>query len=159
MGLATLTSYFVNANKDPKKGSRVTPADFFYFKPESSTDINPDVATTFFSLIADKLVPNWAVNLIPVKDFIPLKDKGRVSKVRAYISDSVDILILSPSKLPYQLFCDFLTIWELNTIAHPYIDLYSIDDKSDRIRVATPSPNNPQALLTMSHSNYYLTIL
>ena len=157
MGLATLTSYFVNANKDPKKGTRVTPSDFFYFKPESSTDINPDVATTFFSLIVDKLVPNWAATLVPIKDFVAIKDKGRISKIRAYVSDSADILILSPSKLNYQLFCGFLTIWELDTNAHPYIDLYCVDNPSDTIRVA--SPENTQGLLSMSNSNYYLTLL
>jgi hypothetical protein len=159
LGLATLTSYFVNANKDPKKGNRVSPADFFYFKPESSTDINPDVASTFFSLATDKLVPNWAASLIPIKDFVAIKDKGRVSKLRGYVSDSLDVFILSPSKAPYQLFCGFLVIFELDTVANPYIDLHSIDNPEDKIKVVTPSTNTPQQLLNMSHSNYYLTIL
>jgi hypothetical protein len=157
LGLATLTSYFVNANKDPKKGTRVTPSDFFYFRPESSTDINPDVATTFFSLNEDKLAPNWAATLLPIKDFVALRDKGNVSKIRAYVSHTVDILIISPAKLNYQLFCGFLVIWELDTKAHPFIELHCIDNPSNTIRVITPENN--KGLLTMSNSNHYLTLL
>lgn len=156
LGMATLTSYFVNANKDPKKGSGVTPSDFFYFKPDASSDIDPDVAATFFSLVKDQVAPNWTVPLIPIKELIALKDKGRIAKRRAFVGVDCNVFILCPSVVNYKLFCGFLVAWEVDKNTHPSILLQSIDNPNDVIRVITPESDS--ALLTMSYSNYYLYI-
>jgi hypothetical protein len=156
LGMATLTSYFVNANKDPKKGSGVTPSDFFYFKPDSSSDISPDVATTFFSLVKDGVIPDWAVSLIPIKELVALKDKGRIARKRAFVGVDCNILVLCPSVVNYKLFCGFLAIWEVDRNEHSSILLQSVDNPEDIIRVVTPESES--GLLTMSYSNYYLVL-
>lgn len=64
LGVATLTSCFVNANRDPKKGQAAKPSDFFYF---AQTDtLNPAIANAFFSLIKDELLPPWVAYSAPV---------------------------------------------------------------------------------------------
>ena len=154
--MATLTSYFVNANRDPKKGSGVTPSDFFYFKPDSSSDISPDVATTFFSLVKDQLLSNWAVGVLPIKELSALKDKGRIAKSRAFVGVDCNILVLCPLVMGYKLFCGFLVIWEVNRKEHPSMLLKSVDNPDDIIRVVTPESDSN--IVTMSYSNYYLVM-
>lgn len=154
--MATLTSYFVNANRDPKKGSGVTPSDFFYFKPDASSDIGPDVATTFFSLVKDQLLSNWAVGVLPIKELSALKDKGRVAKKRAFVGVDCNILVLCPLVIGYKLFCGFLVIWEVNRKEHPSMLLKSVDNPDDIIRVVTPESDSN--IVTMSYSNYYLVM-
>jgi hypothetical protein len=154
--MATLTSYFVNANKDPKKGSGVTPSDFFYFKPDASSDISPDVATTFFSLVKDGALSNWVVNLLPIKELTALKDKGRIAKKRAFIGVDCNILILCPSVVNYKLFCGFLAIWEVDKNQYPSMLLRSVDNPNEMIRVIAPESDSK--LITMSYSNYYLIL-
>ena len=156
LGMATLTSYFVNANKDPKKGSGVTPSDFFYFKPDASSDIDANVATTFFSLIKEQLIPNWAVSLIPIKEMMALKDKGRIVKLRGFIGVDCNILALCPSIDSAKLFCGFLTISEVDRGEHPSMVLQSIDNPDYTIRVITPETESK--LVTISYSNYYLIL-
>lgn len=154
--MATLTSYFVNANKDPKKGSGVTPSDFFYFKPDTSSDISPDVAATFFSLVKDGIAPNWAVSLLPIKEFVSLKDRGRIVRKRAFIGVDCNILVICPSVVNYKLFCGFLAVWEVDRNEYPSMLLQSVDNPEDIIRIVTPESES--GLLTMSYSNYYLVL-
>jgi hypothetical protein len=154
--MATLTSYFVNANRDPKKGSGVTPSDFFYFKPDATSDISPDVATTFFSLVKDQLLSNWAVGVLPIKELSALKDKGRIAKSRAFVGVDCNILVLCPLVIGYKLFCGFLVIWEVNRKEHPSMLLKSVDNPDDIIRVITPESDSN--IVTMSYSNYYLVM-
>jgi hypothetical protein len=154
--MATLTSYFVNANRDPKKGSGVTPSDFFYFKPDASSDISPDVATTFFSLVKDGLLSNWAVGVLPIKELSALKDKGRVAKRRAFVGVDCNILAICPEIIGYKLFCGFLVIWEVDRKEHPSMLLKSVDNPDNIIRVITPESESN--IVTMSYSNYYLVM-
>jgi hypothetical protein len=154
--MATLTSYFVNANRDPKKGSGVTPSDFFYFKPDYSSDISPDVATTFFSLVKDQLLSNWAVGVLPIKELSALKDKGRIAKSRAFVGVDCNILVLCPLVIGYKLFCGFLVIWEVNRKEHTSMLLKSVDNPDNIIRVITPESDSN--IVTMSYSNYYLVM-
>lgn len=164
LGVATLTSYFVNANKDPKKGSRVTPSDFFFFKSEGTSDINPDVAATFFSLINDGLIPDWGVASTPIKEFGALRDRGRVTKFRAMKSPSCNLLVICPQKLEHQLFCGFIIAWEIDAsileapILLENIDQNSIDPLTKKIFVSLINPDKSLSL-TLVYSNYYLDIV
>jgi hypothetical protein len=154
--MATLTSYFVNANKDPKKGSGVTPSDFFYFKPDATSDISPDVATTFFSLAKDGALSNWVTGLLPVKELAALKDKGRVAKRRAFIGVDCNVLVICPAIVGQKLFCGFLAIWEVDRNEHPSMLLKSVDNPDNIIRIVTPESES--SIVTMSYSNYYLVM-
>lgn len=152
--MATLTSYFVNANKDPKKGSKVSPSDFFFFKPDNSTDINPDVATTFFSLLDDKLVPTWVVQYIPLKEFVNIRPRGSISKPRAFIGDTDNILIISPKLYTYSIYCQFIVAWEVVIGDRDYIVVKDIDNPQVKFKLSFI--NEPNALITLSNSNYTL---
>lgn len=89
LGVATLTSCFVNANRDPKKGQAAKPADFFYFANSDSLD--PAIADSFFSLIDDKLLPSWVVHAAPIDLLRQSKGITRPTKNRCLIGDGVAI--------------------------------------------------------------------
>lgn len=150
LGIATLTSYFVNANKDPKKGSRVTPADFFFFQPDASTDIAPDVATTFFSLIDDKMVPPWVVSLIPVKSFTQIRSRGNITKPRALVGIEANVFIISPKIYTYNIYCQFIVAWEVNLTESSRIKVKDVDNST----LYSVELFSDTTILTLSHSNY-----
>lgn len=68
LGIATLTSCFVNSNRDPKKGEAAKPSDFFYFAPAESEDvrISAAAANAFFALADSGKLPGWCVAIAPV---------------------------------------------------------------------------------------------
>ena len=161
LGIATLTSYFVNANKDPKKGTRVAPSDFFFFKPEGTSDINPDVAATFFSLVGDGLVPDWCVALAPIKEFGVLRDRGRIPRFRAMRSPDCNLFVVCPQVLDRQLFCGFIMAWEIepsvldSPILLENIDTKNLDPLTQKIFVSLICAEKNNSL-TLVFSNYYL---
>lgn len=67
LGIATLTSCFVNSNRDPKSEA-AKPSHFFYFMPtENEGDrINSDAANAFFMLADTGKLPGWCVAIAPV---------------------------------------------------------------------------------------------
>jgi hypothetical protein len=78
LSIATLTSCFVNANRDPKKGKPAKPSDFFYFAQSDSLD--PAIANAFFSLITDRLMPSWVVHAAPIDVLKQAKTDGNHPK-------------------------------------------------------------------------------
>ncbi len=67
LGIATLTSCFVNSNRDPKSEA-AKPSDFFYFTPadDEGMSINSDAANAFFALADAGKLPGWCVAIAPV---------------------------------------------------------------------------------------------
>lgn len=79
LGIAALSALFVNANRDPKKGQPVKPSDFFNFKQDEDL---PKIASvccdTFFSLVADQKLPQWALVLAPTESLLADRRQGVV---------------------------------------------------------------------------------
>ena len=104
LGMATLTSCFVNANRDPKKGKAAKPSDFFYFAGGDSLD--PAIASSYFSLIPDKLMPPWAVHAAPLELLKQSKVEGvPPRKRRALIGKGV--ALFAPEVGEKEVFTDF----------------------------------------------------
>lgn len=97
LGIATLSALFANANRDPKKGQPASPKDFFYFQREEDEGPKIPVAAcdAFFSLVADGLLPGWALGVAPLERLRTCRSKnGTVRKPRAWISD--DLILILP---------------------------------------------------------------
>lgn len=95
LGIATLSALFANANRDPKKGSPARAQDFFYFKQEGRDIRIPGIACeTFFSLIADGLLPGWALGIAPIDRLRECRKGSRVGKPRAWMSE--DLVLILP---------------------------------------------------------------
>ncbi|MCC5640351.1 hypothetical protein LC593_31865 [Nostoc sp. CHAB 5844] len=75
LGIATLTSCFVNSNRDPKKGEPAKPSDFFYFTPatDKDTKISAAAANAFFALADAGKLPGWCVAQAPVDKLLKAK--------------------------------------------------------------------------------------
>lgn len=67
LGIATLTSCFVNSNRDPKSEA-AKPSDFFYFTPadDDGERISSTAANAFFALADAGKLPGWCVAIAPV---------------------------------------------------------------------------------------------
>ncbi|QLE42241.1 hypothetical protein FD723_18655 [Nostoc sp. C052] len=67
LGIATLTSCFVNSNRDPKSEA-AKPSDFFYFTPveDEGDRISSTAANAFFALADAGKLPGWVVAIAPV---------------------------------------------------------------------------------------------
>lgn len=67
LGIATLTSCFVNSNRDPKSEA-AKPSDFFYFTPieDEGDRISSTAANAFFALADAGKLPGWCVAIAPV---------------------------------------------------------------------------------------------
>lgn len=96
LGIATLSALFCNANRDPKKGEPARPSDFWYFgKAEHSGVAIPGaVCDIFFSLIADQLLPTWALGIAPIELLRKHRANRPVSKPRAWIGS--DLILIQP---------------------------------------------------------------
>lgn len=97
LGVATLSALFANANRDPKKGQPASPKDFFYFKQEEDDGpkIPAIVCDIFFSLVADGLMPGWALGIAPIDRLRAGKSNNPViRKPRAWISE--DLVLILP---------------------------------------------------------------
>lgn len=104
LGVATLTSCFVNANRDPKKGKPAKPSDFFYFA--GGDNLDPAIAASYFSLIPDKLMPSWAVHAAPLDLLRQSKVEGVAHpKRRALIGNGV--AIFAPQISKDEIYSDF----------------------------------------------------
>lgn len=104
LGVATLTSCFVNANRDPKKGKPAKPADFFYFA--GSDALNPAIANAFFSLINDKQIPAWVVHAAPIDLLRQAKTDGiHPKRKRMLLGEGV--AIFCPEIEKKQIYSDF----------------------------------------------------
>lgn len=111
LGTATLTSCFVNANRDPKKGSPAKPSDFFYFS--NSNPINSAIADSFFSLIKDKLMPSWVVYASPIDVLKQSKGVSHPKKNRCLVGDGV--AIFCPVIEDDEIYSDFVVFNECGT--------------------------------------------
>lgn len=95
LGISTLSSIFVNANRDPKKGEPAKPSDFFYFTPQldESEKISAIACSTFFSLISDEKMPSWAVSIAPVDKLRSNKSsKCAIPQCRAWMRKGVMLI-------------------------------------------------------------------
>ncbi|MHC5823988.1 MAG: hypothetical protein ACYT04_51170, partial [Nostoc sp.] len=74
LGIATLTSCFVNSNRDPKS-EPAKPTDFFYFTPadDEGDRINSTAANAFFALADAGLLPGWCVAIAPLDKLVKSK--------------------------------------------------------------------------------------
>jgi hypothetical protein len=71
LGIATLTSCFVNSNRDPKSEA-ASPTDFFYFTPVEDEDdrIPSNAANAFFALADMGILPGWCVAIAPIDKLV-----------------------------------------------------------------------------------------
>lgn len=92
MGIATLTSCFVNSNRDPKSEA-AKPSDFFYFTPadDESDRINSDAANVFFTLADAGKLPGWVVAQAPVDKLAKSRNSDPVNPV-VWIGEGVVLL-------------------------------------------------------------------
>lgn len=97
LGISTLTACFVNSNRDPKKGQPAKPSDFWYFhSQEVEVEVPSTAADAFFSLIADNLMPGWALGVLPIEQLRKAKRGLPVPSPRAIAGDGV--LLLAPTQ-------------------------------------------------------------
>jgi hypothetical protein len=82
LGIATLTSCFVNSNRDPKSEA-AKPSDFFYFTPteDEGMSINSDAANAFFALADAGKLPGWCVAIAPVDKLAKSRNSDPVNPV------------------------------------------------------------------------------
>ncbi|MBD2095642.1 hypothetical protein H6F90_10795 [Trichocoleus sp. FACHB-591] len=94
LGIATLTSCFINANRD-SKADAAKPSDFYYFQIREESDrisIPAIACDTFFALIKDGLLPGWVVPLVPVDKLEAGRKRGEVGKPRAWVGEGVILI-------------------------------------------------------------------
>lgn len=97
LGIATLTSAFINANRDPKKGEPAKASDFFYFQPKDhKIKIPAPACDAFFALTKENKLPGWAVAMAPMDVLRANKGNGKPlpGRVRAWAGDG--ILLIMP---------------------------------------------------------------
>lgn len=94
LGIAQLTSAFINANRDPKSGP-CKPSDFWYFTPiDDGNKLDPVAADTFFSLVQDEKMPSWALGIAPVDKLRSSRGNDSIPECRAWMRRGV--LLLAP---------------------------------------------------------------
>lgn len=110
LGTATLTSCFVNANRDPSKGQPAKPSDFCYFKTDDKDATIPGVAAdTFFHLIKLDLLPHWAMDLAPMDKLQAAKTQGRnIPQFYALVGHR--ILLICPTVSNGRLYAKFALV-------------------------------------------------
>ncbi|MBD2437358.1 hypothetical protein [Nostoc sp. FACHB-110] len=93
LGIATLTSCFVNSNRDPKKGEPAKPSDFFYFTPatDEDTKISAVAANAFFALADAGKLPGWCVAIAPVDKLLKARTSDPV-KPLVWIGEGLVLL-------------------------------------------------------------------
>jgi hypothetical protein len=93
LGIATLTSCFINANRDPKS-TAAKPSDFFYFNStDEQIQIPSMCANAFFALADAGLLPNWVVAIAPIDKLKSVQDDTRVIAPRAWVGDGVVLML------------------------------------------------------------------
>ncbi|MBD2489011.1 hypothetical protein [Aulosira sp. FACHB-615] len=93
LGIATLTSCFVNSNRDPKKGEPVKPSDYFYFTPTEGSDIKISAvaANAFFALADAGKLPGWVVAIAPVDKLLKARTSDPI-KPLVWIGEGLVLL-------------------------------------------------------------------
>lgn len=97
LGIATLTSAFINANRDPKKGEPAKASDFYYFQPkDQKIKVPAPACDTFFALTKENKLPGWAVAMAPMDILRANKGNGKPlpGRVRAWVGKG--ILLIMP---------------------------------------------------------------
>lgn len=95
LGIAQLTSAFINANRDPKS-QPCKPSDFWYFTPQDDGDkFSPLAADCFFSLVESEKMPSWALAIAPVDKLRLSRRNGSIPECRAWMRRGV--LLLAPT--------------------------------------------------------------
>ena len=95
LGIATLISCYINANRNPKKSKAVEPSDFHVFDQNKSKRLPSAAANVFFDLVNAKKMPRWAVGVAPVKKLQDSRNNVPVTGPRAWVGDGV--VLLRPS--------------------------------------------------------------
>lgn len=109
------------------------------------------------------MIPDWGVALAPIKEFGALRDRGRITKLRAMRSPDCNLLIVCPQRLEQQLFCGFIVAWEVDSkvfgapILVENVDQNKVDPLTKKMFVSLIQPEQA-APLTLVYSNYYLDI-
>lgn len=76
LGISTLISCFINANRDPKSAP-TKPQDFFYHLPEEDRERIPaNAANSFFRLAEEGKIPGWAVAIAPIDQLLKSKTEA-----------------------------------------------------------------------------------
>ncbi|MEH1808468.1 hypothetical protein [Nostoc sp.] len=93
LGIATLTSCFVNSNRDPKSEA-AKPSDFFYFTPadEEGASISSTAANAFFALADAGKLPGWCVAIAPVDKLAKSRNSDPCTPV-AWIGEGLVLLM------------------------------------------------------------------
>lgn len=137
LGIATLTSCFINANRDPKKGKPAKASDFFYFAGDDTLD--PAIANAFFSLIPDKLLPSWVVHASPIDLLKRSKTNGsHPRRRRVLLGDGV--AIFAPEVTVDAIYSDFAVF---NSADWGWTWIEDVDTK-DRFEVFVEPPEYDQ---------------
>lgn len=92
LGIATNSSILVNSNRG-KRTKAAKPQDFFYFKvTDKGAQIPPEACDTFFELVAENILPEWATAIAPLSKLRNSRQHGRVSNPRAWIGESIVLI-------------------------------------------------------------------
>lgn len=92
--IASLHATYYNSHRDPDKSKPIKVQDLCYFKSDEQSRIPTIVGDTFFSLIRDKVMPQWALAIAPLEELRTLKRGLAVSYPRALIGKG--IIIFNP---------------------------------------------------------------
>ncbi|WP_138503389.1 hypothetical protein [Nostoc sp. PA-18-2419] len=92
LGIATLTSCFVNSNRDPKSEA-AKPSDFFYFTPteDERGRISSVAANAFFALADAGKLPGWVVFIAPIDKLVKSGNSDPCTPL-AWIGEGVVLL-------------------------------------------------------------------
>lgn len=92
LGIATLTSCFVNSNRDPKSEA-AKPSDFFYFTAadDEGERISSAAANAFFALADAGKLPGWCVAIAPI-DKLSKSRNGIAVNPSAWIGEGLVLL-------------------------------------------------------------------
>lgn len=94
MGIATLTSCFVNSNRDPKSEA-AKPSDFFYFTPteDEGASINSDAANAFFALADAGLLPGWVVAIAPIDKLAKSRNSEEIVNPVVWVGEGLVLIM------------------------------------------------------------------
>jgi hypothetical protein len=94
LGISTLISCFVNANRDPKSEA-AKPSDFFYFQPKEidTVRIPPAVANAFFALTDIAKLPPWVVQMAPLDRLTKSRDSSPSPSPVVWIGEGIALIL------------------------------------------------------------------
>ncbi|MHC5779708.1 MAG: hypothetical protein ACYTXP_38940 [Nostoc sp.] len=94
LGIATLTSCFINSNRDPKSVA-AKPTDFFYFTPadDEGEKISSTAANAFFALADAGLLPGWCVACSPLDKLVASRDKREMVNPVIWVGEGLVLIM------------------------------------------------------------------